>query len=108
MAVPQAQDEQGIGGAVLARFVADAPTATLQRLKALLTGGLPTFFDISRSFSAGTLTEDNLLHQLTPQGKRVVSLLKVVVDILPAAVQACPDSSFACMACSAFPCVSGI
>ena len=66
---------QGDSGAVLAPFVADAPTATLQRLKALLTGGMPTFFDISRSFSAGALQEDNLVHQLVAAGKRAVRLL---------------------------------
>ena len=48
---------------------------TLQRsigLQALVTGGLPTFFDISRSFSAGALQEDSLLHQLQLQHKRMV------------------------------------
>lgn len=53
-------------------FVADAPTTTTQRLKALATGGLPTFFDISNSFTAGALDEDNLLDQLAGAGRRMV------------------------------------
>ena len=35
--------------AELFRFVADSPTTTQQRLKGILTGGLPTFFDIISS-----------------------------------------------------------
>ena len=56
----------------LVRFVADAPTATMQRVKALTTGGLPTFFDISRSFTAAELAEDNLIDQLHRHGFRMV------------------------------------
>eukprot|EP00775_Hariotina_reticulata_P010467 gene10467-10625_t len=44
----------------------------MSRLKALLTGGLPTFLDVGQSFSASSLTEDNLLHQLQAQGKKIV------------------------------------
>lgn len=39
------------GQAYLAPFVADAPTTTMQRLKGLTTGGLPTFIDISHNFA---------------------------------------------------------
>lgn len=53
-------------------FVADAPTTTTQRLKALATGGLPSFFDVSNSFTAGELQEDNLLGQLAGAGRRLV------------------------------------
>lgn len=56
-------------------FVADAPTTTTQRLKALATGGLPTFFDVSNSFTAGELGEDNLVDQLAGAGRRLVSCL---------------------------------
>ena len=57
-------------GAAL-RFVADAPTATHQRLKALLTGGLPTFVDVGESFGSSALGEDTLVHQLRANGRRV-------------------------------------
>ena len=47
----------------LFRFVADPPTTTQQRLKGLLTGGLPTFADVGDSFGGGAaLREDNVVH----------------------------------------------
>ena len=55
---------------LLFKFIADAPTTTSQRLKGLLTGSLPTFVDISNSFSSKTLEEDNLIHQLQQNGKK--------------------------------------
>ncbi|KAI8464250.1 MAG: hypothetical protein J3K34DRAFT_492384 [Monoraphidium minutum] len=58
----------GDAAAVL-RFVADTPTITMSRLKALLTGGLPTFLDVGSSFSASEVREDNLLAQLKAAGK---------------------------------------
>jgi GPI ethanolamine phosphate transferase 3 subunit O len=48
----------------LFRFVADPPTVTMQRLKALTTGGLPTFADISANFGGASLEEDSWVHQL--------------------------------------------
>ncbi|OUS45012.1 glycosylphosphatidylinositol anchor synthesis protein [Ostreococcus tauri] len=53
------------------RFIADAPTTTQQRLKGLLTGGLPTFVDASDSFGGTTLREDNLIVSMTSRGKRL-------------------------------------
>lgn len=44
--------------------MADAPTATHQRLKALVTGGLPTFVDIGDTFSSGALGEDTIIERL--------------------------------------------
>ena len=38
------------GWGFLSKFVADAPTTTLQRLSALTTGSLPTFFDLAHNF----------------------------------------------------------
>jgi phosphatidylinositol glycan class O len=48
----------------LFRFVADPPTVTMQRLKALTTGGLPTFADISANFGGASLEDDSWMHQL--------------------------------------------
>eukprot|EP01138_Halocafeteria_seosinensis_P013386 gb/GECG01013672.1/.p1 GENE.gb/GECG01013672.1/~~gb/GECG01013672.1/.p1 ORF type:complete len:1230 (+),score=102.90 gb/GECG01013672.1/:1-3690(+) len=45
------------------RFIADAPTATMQRIKGLTTGTLPTFMDISDSFGSDEIREDNIIHQ---------------------------------------------
>lgn len=55
----------------LAKFVADPPTTTLQRLKGLTTGSLPTFVDAGSNFAGETINEDNLLSQLRTAGKRI-------------------------------------
>ncbi|CAF2725058.1 unnamed protein product [Rotaria sp. Silwood2] len=61
---------------VLFRLIADPPTTTLQRLKALTTGTLPTFIDMSYNFIGYEIEEDNILNQLikTPY-QRNISLL---------------------------------
>lgn len=48
----------------LFRFMADPPTTTLQRVKALVTGSLPTFIDFSSNFAALELQEDNAIDQV--------------------------------------------
>lgn len=48
----------------LFRFMADPPTTTLQRVKSLVTGSLPTFIDASSNFAAMELQEDNVIHQV--------------------------------------------
>jgi phosphatidylinositol glycan class O len=60
--------------AFLRPFIADPPTATLQRLKGLTTGTLPTFIDLGGSFSGTAIEEDNLLAQLRDAGKKIVHL----------------------------------
>ena len=45
-------------------FVADPPTVTMQRLKGLTTGGLPTFADISGNFGGASIDEDSWVQQL--------------------------------------------
>ena len=64
-----ATNERGRG--MVFKFIADAPTTTQQRLKGLLTGGLPTFIDASASFGGTTLGEDNLIEQLSANGRRM-------------------------------------
>jgi len=54
----------------LFKFLADAPTTTMQRLKALTTGGLPTFIDFSQSFGAPAIQEDNIIQQLQSNNRR--------------------------------------
>ncbi|KAJ2451125.1 mannose-ethanolamine phosphotransferase gpi13 [Coemansia sp. RSA 2336] len=49
---------------MLYRFRADPPTTTLQRLKGLTTGQLPTFIDAGSSFSSSAIDEDNWLKAL--------------------------------------------
>lgn len=60
--------------AFLLPFIADAPTATLQRLKGLTTGTLPTFVDAGSNFAGTAIEEDNLISQLRNASKRVVHL----------------------------------
>lgn len=56
------------------KALADPPTTSLQRLKALTTGGLPTFIDVGNSFGAPAIVEDNIMHQFAKNGKRVVMM----------------------------------
>ncbi|KAL9625325.1 MAG: hypothetical protein Q9160_000388 [Pyrenula sp. 1 TL-2023] len=60
--------------AVLLPFIADPPTTTLQRLKGLTTGTLPTFMDAGSNFAGTTIEEDNLIAQLQTAGKNIVHL----------------------------------
>ncbi|MCJ1406583.1 mannose-ethanolamine phosphotransferase gpi13 [Ptychographa xylographoides] len=60
--------------AFLLPFIADPPTATLQRLKGLTTGNLPTFIDIGSSFGGTAIEEDNLVSQLRDANKTLVHL----------------------------------
>jgi GPI ethanolamine phosphate transferase 3 subunit O len=56
---------------ILAAFTADPPTTTMQRVKALLTGSLPTFLDVGSVFSGAKIEEDNMLYQAMRRGMRV-------------------------------------
>lgn len=60
--------------AVLFPFIADPPTTTLQRLKGLTTGTLPTFIDAGSNFAGSEIDEDNLVLQLRTLGKRIAFL----------------------------------
>ncbi|BGP12429.1 hypothetical protein JCM10213_007005 [Rhodosporidiobolus nylandii] len=55
----------------LSHVVADAPTTTLQRLKGLTTGSLPTFIDAGSNFAGEQADEDNWLWQAKRAGKRI-------------------------------------
>ncbi|XP_073907643.1 GPI ethanolamine phosphate transferase 3 isoform X2 [Castor canadensis] len=56
----------------LYRSQVDPPTTTMQRLKALTTGSLPTFIDAGSNFASHAIVEDNLIKQLTSAGRRIV------------------------------------
>lgn len=60
--------------AFLLPFIADPPTTTLQRLKGLTTGTLPTFIDAGSNFAGTAIDEDNLVAQLKDAGKKIVHL----------------------------------
>jgi phosphatidylinositol glycan class O len=50
---------------------ADPPTATLQRIKALVTGSLPTFVDIGYNFGGASIEEDSIIQQMQQANKTV-------------------------------------
>ncbi|KAK6461775.1 hypothetical protein DFJ63DRAFT_194102 [Scheffersomyces coipomensis] len=60
--------------AVLLKFMADPPTTTLQRLKGLTTGSLPTFIDAGSNFDGDHIDEDNWVLQLHKQNKSIACL----------------------------------
>ncbi|KAJ8608177.1 hypothetical protein MRB53_039775 [Persea americana] len=57
--------------AFLTRFIAHPPTTTLQRLKGLTTGSLPTFVDAGSNFGGEAILEDNILAQLKGANRTV-------------------------------------
>jgi GPI ethanolamine phosphate transferase 3 subunit O len=61
----------------------DPPTATLQRLKGITTGSLPTFVDIGSNFGGSSIAEDSLINQLILAGKTVIILL-YLCEVSPA------------------------
>ncbi|XP_017146673.1 GPI ethanolamine phosphate transferase 3 [Drosophila miranda] len=58
----------------LMRFKADPPTTTLQRLKGLTTGSLPTFIDIGSNFASPEINEDNVIDQIVKSDLPLVFL----------------------------------
>ncbi|CAI2296738.1 unnamed protein product [Caenorhabditis sp. 36 PRJEB53466] len=61
--------------ASIGTLLADPPTTTLQRLKALTTGTLPTFIDAGDNFSPdAAVNEDSFLYQAAQLGKNVTLL----------------------------------
>ncbi|CAO4362479.1 unnamed protein product [Caenorhabditis nigoni] len=60
------------GKASIGTLLADPPTTTLQRLKALTTGTLPTFIDAGDNFSPdAAVNEDSFIYQAAQLGKNV-------------------------------------
>lgn len=57
--------------ATLLKFIADPPTVTMQRLKGLTTGGLPTFAEISGNLGGGYVEEDSWIDFLAQKGSRM-------------------------------------
>ncbi len=75
--LPIIRELQDRGQAKLFEFIADPPTTTLQRLKGLMTGGLPTFIDVSSNFASSDIGEDNVVQQLARAGKKYVLWLNL-------------------------------
>jgi ethanolamine phosphate transferase 2 subunit G len=60
------------GKAIPFSAYAHAPTVTLPRIKAIITGGIPSFIDYVGNLNSPELLEDNLIYQLSRAGKRMV------------------------------------
>ncbi|KAL3231769.1 GPI ethanolamine phosphate transferase 3 [Nakaseomyces bracarensis] len=63
--------DPSLGSSILLKFMADPPTTTLQRLKGLTTGSLPTFIDAGSNFDGSVIEEDNLIKQLYLNNKSI-------------------------------------
>ena len=50
----------------------DPPTSTMQRIKGITTGSLPTFIDIGSNFASTAVDEDSLISQFVAANKSVV------------------------------------
>lgn len=55
-------------------FRADAPTTTMQRLKALTTGSFPTFIDVGSNFASTAILEDNWIDEIVATNRSIVML----------------------------------
>ena len=69
--LPVIHELEKSGQGILFEFLADPPTTTMQRLKGLTTGSLPTFIDVSNNFGSSEITEDNIIDQLVSSNKTV-------------------------------------
>lgn len=49
----------------------DPPTSSMQRLKAIVTGSLPTFIDVGANFASPAIEEDSFVTQLIAHNKSV-------------------------------------
>lgn len=68
---PVLYDLAQLENGVLLKFIADPPTTTLQRLKGLTTGSLPTIIDAGSNFNGDAIDEDNWLLQLRKLNKTI-------------------------------------
>lgn len=57
---------------------ADPPTTTLQRIKGITAGSLPTFVDMGSNFGGYSILEDSVISQLRAAGKKVSTFLVYV------------------------------
>ena len=48
----------------------DPPTTTLQRIKGITTGSLPTFVDMGSNFGGSQISEDSLILQMEKAGRK--------------------------------------
>ena len=74
LSLPQELTSTRPSHSFLFEMFSDPPTTTLQRLKGITTGSLPTFIDMGSNFGGSSITEDSFIGQLKEAGKRVSPL----------------------------------
>jgi len=74
LTLPSQLTEQHPQHSFLFNSYADPPTTTLQRIKGLTTGSLPTFVDMGNNFGGSSILEDSIIQQLTAAGRKVSHL----------------------------------
>lgn len=71
LTIPASLSKSQPRNSLMYKAIADPPTTTLQRLKAITTGSLPTFVDAGSNFAGSRVDEDNWLDQAKRNGKRI-------------------------------------
>lgn len=71
LTLPAKLTEERPAHSFLFNAYADPPTTTLQRIKALTTGSLPTFVDMGSNFGGSAILEDSIVKQLQLANKTV-------------------------------------
>ncbi|GAA5814936.1 hypothetical protein MFLAVUS_008439 [Mucor flavus] len=56
---------------LLFQFRADPPTTTMQRVKGIMTGSLPTFIDAGANFASSAVGEDHLLNHIKSKFEKI-------------------------------------
>jgi phosphatidylinositol glycan class O len=55
--------DDGVSSVTRLHLRSDPPTTTMQRIKSMVTGSLPSFVEAGSNFATTSMAEDNLLHQ---------------------------------------------
>ena len=75
LTLPRQLTAQDPTRSIIFNAYADPPTTTLQRIKGITTGSLPTFIDMGNNFGGSSIAEDSIMKQLKAAGKKVMLLL---------------------------------
>lgn len=71
LTLPRELTEKYPKNSFLFNAYSDPPTTTLQRIKGLVTGSLPTFVDMGHNFGGSSIDEDSIVKQLRMANKSV-------------------------------------
>ncbi|KAH9913817.1 uncharacterized protein BXZ73DRAFT_55334 [Epithele typhae] len=71
LTIPQELTAKAPLQSFLFEMFSDPPTTTLQRLKGITTGSLPTIMEMGSNFGGSSITEDSFIGQLRAAGKKI-------------------------------------